>query len=51
MNRFCFTNLDVVDCIDPASPLSGAVGLESVGRHSAVELVEVDEDKGALRDK
>lgn len=43
----CFSDLDVADCIDPASPLGGAVGLESVGSHCTLELIEVDEDEGA----
>ncbi len=37
------SNLDVADCIDPASPLGGAVGLESVGCHCTLKLIEVDE--------
>lgn len=43
MNRL--TDLDIADCIDPASPLGGAVGLEGVGSHCILELVEVDEDE------
>lgn len=43
------SNLYVADCIHPASPLGGAVGLESVGCHSILKLVEVDEDEGACR--
>lgn len=39
--------LDVVDGVYPAPPLGGAVGLEGVGRHRAVELIEVDEQEGA----
>lgn len=45
------SNLDVADCIYPASPLGGAVGLESVGCHCTLELIEVDEDKRTYRDK
>lgn len=44
-------NLHVADCIDPASPLGGAVGLKSVGGHCALELIEVDENEGAFGDK
>lgn len=40
------SNLHVADCIDPASPLGGAVGLESVGCHCVLKLIEVDEDEG-----
>lgn len=40
-----FSHLHVADCVDPASPLGGVVGLEGVRRHSALELVEVDEDE------
>lgn len=43
--RVSFSHLHVADCIDPASPLGGAVGLEGVRRHGALKFVEVDEDE------
>lgn len=45
------SNLDIADCIYPASSLGGAVGLERVSCHCTFELVEVDEDEGAYRNK
>ncbi len=39
--------LDIANGISPTFPLGGAVGLERVGSHSALELIEVDEDKRA----
>lgn len=45
------SNLDIADCIDPASPLGGAVGLESVGCHGTLKLIEVDEDERAYGNK
>lgn len=44
------SNLDIADCIYPASPLGGAVGLESIGCHCTLELVEVDENERAYKD-
>ena len=44
MKRFIFY-LDIADGVYPAPPLGGAVGLEGVGGHRALELVEVDEDE------
>lgn len=41
------SHLRVVNGLHPASAQSLAAGLERVGTHSTVELVQVDEEKGA----
>lgn len=41
------SHLGIVDGIHPATAQSLAAGLERVGPHSAVELVQVDEEEGA----
>ena len=41
------SHLGIVDGIHPATAQSLATGLERVGPHSTVELVQVDEEEGA----
>lgn len=41
------SHLRIVNGLHPASAQSLAAGLECVGTHSTVELVQVDEEKGA----
>lgn len=48
-NKTLLSYLDIADCIDPTSPLGGAVGLESVCCHCTLEFIEVDEDERACR--